>query len=157
MRAYCVPGTLLYVFTSVFPSKPQSSRTRQFIITVPILQGHKSQEVTEPSPSPGQPGSTSGHPAVYLPPCSTACSLLGSCLESDETQHMEVCWVGEGQVLRVLSGGAGWVVGPGCQEDTWHLGVLWSGEHCSGQAGPTCRTSSLEHGPAARCLWIYVG
>lgn len=41
MRAYCVPGTLLDVFASVFPCKPQSSQT---MVTVPILQGHTARK-----------------------------------------------------------------------------------------------------------------
>lgn len=44
MRACCVPGTLPDVFTSVFPCQPKSSQTRQFIVTVPILQGHTARK-----------------------------------------------------------------------------------------------------------------
>lgn len=95
------------------------------------------------SPSPGQPGSTAGHPAVSLPPCSMACSLWGDCFESHETHDIEVRWVGEGHMLRILSGAqAGWW-DQGRQEDTLYLGVPYCWEHSSVQAGCTCRTSGL--------------
>lgn len=66
---------------------------------------------------------------------------------------MEVCWTGEGQALRIQLGGAGWVVGPGCQEDARYMGVFV----VRAGSGATRRTSNLKLGPAACCLWIYVG
>lgn len=95
------------------------------------------------SPSPGQPGSTAGHPAVSLSPCSMACSLRGDCFESNKTHDIEVRWVGEGHTLRILSGTqAGWW-DQGRQEDTWYVDVPCWREHSSVQAGRTCRTSGL--------------